>query len=161
MSVNEALDSYLKDRFPLTHREIGAEARRILARLKQEKDWGSVRALRELADHPEMSGELRSAAEGGGSASGMEVARRPSAVADYRSVFSLALRKRQAGFSLEDSLDMAVREIYPQTFRKVKEGAVFYVRFAAYRRGIHELRALRELAEDPSLFRELESSLME
>jgi len=161
MSVPEALESCLREEYPHTYKDIYAEARHILARLCKQKDWGSVRALRELANLPDLAEEIKDQADEGEALEEMERERRPDAVADYPRVFALAQRKRQSGFSLSDSLDMAVRELYPQTFRKVKEGASFYVRLASNRRDIHELRALRELAEDPSFFAELERSLPE
>ena len=161
MSVPEALESYLREEYPHTHKDIYTEARHILARLCKLNDWGSVRALRELANVPDLAEEIRSQDEAGRSSEEMERAHRPDAVADYPRIFALAQRKRQSGFALDDSLDMAVRELYPQTFRKVKEGAMFYVRLASYRQDIHELRALRELAENPAFFAELERSLPE
>lgn len=161
MSVSEALESCLRERYPLTYNDIYAEARLILAYLKQERNWGYVRALRELADKPGLAEEIRGREEKEEPFEDMERVHRPGAVADYHRIFSLAQRKRHSGFSLADSLDMAVRELYPQTFRKVKEGALFYVRLASYRRGLHELRALRELAENPAFFSELEGSLPE
>ena len=54
-----------------------------------------------------------------------------------------------------------MREPHPQTYRKVLEAARFYVSLAARKRGEHEMRALRELAEDPFLFSRLEDSLPE
>jgi len=150
-SVSEALETCIKERYPLTCRDIIAEANSMLLRLKRERDWGSLRALRELAERPGLAEAMRA---GSGAGRG---ARSSGAIADYRRVFSLAQRKRQAGYSLEDSLDMAVRELYPQTFRKVREQAMAYVRLAAARRNEHELRALRELAEDPSLLPALET----
>ena len=161
MSVPEALESCLREEYPHTYKDIYTEARHILSRLCKQKDWGSVRALRELANIPELAEEIRNLGEEGRPSEEMERARRPDAVADYPRIFALAQRKRQSGFSLSDSLDMAVRELYPQTFRKVKEGAMFYVRLASYRQEIHELRALRELAENPAFFTELEQSLPE
>ncbi len=156
MSVSEALESCIKDSFPLTSREILAEARLILSLLKEETGWGSLRALRELAAQADLYTALRKAALEKPSPRGKAQARRHDAIADYPRVFSLAQRKRQSGFSLEDSLDMAARELYPQTFRKVKEAALTYVRLAARERGTHELRALRDLAEDPLLFAKFE-----
>ncbi|MEW6552926.1 MAG: hypothetical protein AB1384_01390 [Actinomycetota bacterium] len=161
-SVPDALESCLKDAYPLTYREILVEARKILSHLKQEREWGSLRALRELADRPGLADEMRRSRPSGertdGDAPGMS---RSDVNADFPRIFALAQRKRQSGFSLDDSLEMAVRELYPQTYRKVTEAARFYVRVAAHRRGEHEMRALRELAEDPRFFAELEDSLPE
>jgi hypothetical protein len=161
MSVPEAVESCLKEEYPHTYKDILTEAKHILARLRKENDWGSVRALRELANVPELAERIRGEDDEDRAFEDMERARRPDAVADYPRIFALAQLKRQSGFSLSDSLEMAVRELYPQTFRKVKKGASFYVRLASYRRGIHELRALRELAEDKGFFAELERSLPE
>jgi len=161
MSVPEALESCLREEYPHTYKDIYTEAKHILAQLCNQRDWGSVRALRELAIVPNLAEEIRNPGEEGEAFEEVERERRPDAVADYPRVFALAQRKRQSGFSLSDSLDMAVRELYPQTFRKVKEGAMFYVHLASYRRDIHELRALRELAENPTFFTELERSLPE
>jgi hypothetical protein len=160
-SVPEALESCLTESYPLTYKEILVEARIILSHLKHEREWGSLRALRELADRPGLADELRrnkAAEEGAGDTYGL---RRSEVNADYPRIFALAQRKRHAGFSLDDSLQMAVRELYPQTYRKVTEAARFYVRLAARRRDEHEMRALRELAEDPLLFAEIEDSLPE
>jgi hypothetical protein len=155
MNVSGALDACLEEHYPLTYREIKNEVRSILSRLQEERDWGAVRALRELAAKPELAEEMR--AHKGGEGSKHEQARsRHEVSADYPRVFSLALRKRQSGFSLDDSLEMAVRELYPQTFRKIKETASLYVKSLAQRRKVHELRALRDLAEDPDLLFELE-----
>ena len=161
MSVQEALVSCIRERHPLTHRDINAEARAILNRLTEEREWGVVRSLRELANHPGLAEELRARKGGQDSPGGTGGLRRPDAIADYPRVFLLAQRKRQTGFSLDDSLEMAVRELYPQTYRKVKEAALFYIRLAAQRLQVHELRALRELAEDPLIFSDLENSLPE
>lgn len=161
MNVHGSLEAVLRERYPLTHKVIGSEARLILSRLMEEREWGSVRALRELADRPELAEEVRRRCNGADPARGGTRPRRPGAIADYPRVFNLAQRKRQSGFSLDDSLDMAVRELHPQTFRKVKEGALFYVHLTARRMGMHELRALRELAENPDLFVEMDRSLSE
>lgn len=160
-NVYNALESCLKERYPLTYRDINAEARLIISRLKRDREWGSVRALRELADRPELAEKIRIRKGSSDSIEDRGRSSKPEAVADYPRIFSLTQRKRQSGFSLEDSLDMAVRELYPQTFRKVKHGALLYIRLASKRRGVHELRALRELADDPLLFSELEKSLPE
>lgn len=154
MSVSEALETHVRDRFPLTHKEITAEARLILARLKEEREWGSLRALRELATQAGLCDELRRGEAEHKSAPALS--RPPQAIADFPRLFALAQRKRQSGFSLDDSLEMAARELYPQTFRKVRDSALFYVRLAARKRNVHELRALRDLAEEPTLFREIE-----
>jgi len=145
----------------LQAREILVEARVILARLKREREWGSLRALRELADRPGLADELRRSRAAENGAAEAHATRRSDVNADYPRIFALAQRKRHAGFSLDDSLQMAVRELYPQTYRKVTEAARFYVRLAARRRDEHEMRALRELAEDPLLFAEIEDSLPE
>ncbi len=160
MSVPDALESYLKESYPLTCKEIIAEASLILTRIKHEREWGSLRALRELADMPGLAEEMRSH-KGRGFSLEDERPRRPEAIADYPRIFALAQRKRHSGFSLHDSMEMAVRELYPQTYRKVLEAALFYISLAARKRNEHELRALRELAEDPNLFGVLESSLPE
>jgi hypothetical protein len=160
-SVPEALESCLKQRFPLTYKEIVAEARMILSRLKREREWGSLRSLRELADRRGLADELRGRKAGGEDAEPISRMRRTEAIADYPRVFSLAQRKRKPGFSLDDSLEMAVRELYPQTYRKVFEAARSYIHLVAVKRGEHELRALRELAEDPLLFSTIEHSLSE
>jgi hypothetical protein len=159
ISVSKALESCLKESYPLTFKEIVVEARTILSRLKQERDWGSLRALRELADMPGLADGLRSHKAGEAGADEVRGTRRPEAIADYPRIFALAQRKRQSGFSLDDSLEMAVRELYPQTYRKVIETARFYIALAARKRDEHEMRALRELAEDPLLFSHLEDSL--
>ena len=161
VSVPEALESCIKEEYPLTCREIIVETRSILARLKQERDWGSLRALRELAAKPGLAEQMHGRKEGNAAITEEAVIRRPEAIADYPRVFKLAQRKRHAGFSLDDSLEMAVRELYPQTYRKVLEAAHFYIRLAADKRDEHELRALRELADDPLLFHQLETSLQE
>lgn len=161
MSVSEALESCLREAYPLTCKEIIAETYLILTRLKQERDWGSLRALRELADMPGLAEELYGRKGGDKSVQKESSVLHPDTIADYPRIFKLAQRKRHAGFSLNDSLEMAVRELYPQTYRKVKEAALFYIRLAADKRDEHELRALRELAEDPHLFMQLGESLPE
>ncbi len=160
-SVPAALESCLKQSYPLTYREILVDARIILSRLKQEREWGSLRALRELADRPGLADELRASKTDEVEAGDAYVMRHSDVNADFPRIFALAQRKRQSGFSLDDSLEMAVRELYPQTYRKVTEAARFYVRLAARRRDEHEMRALRELAEDPLLFSQIEDSLPE
>ena len=160
-SVPDALESCLKESYPLTYKEILVEARVILSRLKKEREWGSLRALRELADIPGLADELRRSKADEDEAGEAHGIRRADVNADYPRIFALAQRKRQSGFSLDDSLQMAVRELYPQTYRKVTETAIFYVRLAARRRDEHEMRALRELAEDPLLFSQIEDSLPE
>lgn len=158
-SVPEALETCVRKRYPLTSRDIILEAGSILSDLEEERDWGSLRALRELADRKGLAEEIRSKLNPAGGARAPQ--RSEKAVADYPKVFALAQRKRHAGFSLEDALDMAVRELYPQTFRKVRDRALEYVRMAARKRNEHELRALRELAEDAELFRSLETQAHE
>jgi hypothetical protein len=161
MSVSEALESCLKEAYPLTYKEIINETHLILARLKHEREWGSLRALRELAARPGLAEEFYGRRGGGRSSQKKGVVEHPDIIADYPRIFQLAQRKRQAGFSLDDSLEMAVRELYPQTYRKVKEAALSYIYLAAEKRDVHELRALRELAEDPRLFKQLGESLPE
>ncbi len=161
MSVPEALETCLKESHPLTFREIITEARSILYRLEKEREWGSLRALRELAGKPGLAEEMRGRKPRDAGVKVVPGTRRPEAIADYPRIFALAQRKRSSGFSLDDSLEMAVRELYPQTFRKVLEAARFYIELAASKRDEHELRALRELAEDPLFFSQLEDSLSE
>jgi hypothetical protein len=161
MSVSEALESLLKESYPLTYKDITLEARSIISRLRKERDWGSLRALRELSDVPGLAEELRIHKDAEGKRNSAAPMRRPDVIADYPRIFSLAQRKRQSGFSLDDSLEMAVRELYPQTYRKVKEAAHFYIRLAARKRDEHELRALRELSEDPLFFALLDDSLLD
>jgi hypothetical protein len=158
MSVHDALESCLREDYPLTCKDIIAEAKLILSRLRQEREWGSLRALRELAGRPGLAEEIRGHKTAGESP--VEESR-PEVIADFPRIFALAQRKRQSGFSLDDSLEMAVRELHPQTYRKVLEAAHFYIRLAARKRAEHELRALRELAEDPQLFNRLDGSLPE
>ena len=160
-SVPEALESCLKESYPLTYKDIVVEARQILSRLKQERDWGPLRALRELAERPGLADELRGRRSGEDGHDVPSITQHPDTIADYPRIFALAQRKRQSGFSLDDSLEMAVRELYPQTYRKVVEAARFYVRLAAHKRNEHEMRALRELAEDPLFFSRLEDSMPE
>ncbi len=155
-TVSDALESSLKESYPLTYREIVTKSKSIISRLRQERGWGALRALRELADRPGLADQIRAsrtAEEGEEALSGPH---RPEAIADYPRIFALAQRKRQAGFSLQDALEMSVRELYPQTYRKVVEAAHYFIRQAARQRGEHELRALRELAEDPLLFHQLD-----
>lgn len=161
MSVPAALESCLRDSYPLTCKEIIVEAGLILSRLKQEREWGSLRALRELADRTGLAEEMRGRKASDEGRDIVPRTRRPDTIADYPRIFALAQRKRQSGFSLDDSLEMAVRELYPQTYRKVMVAARFYISLVARKRDEHELRALRELAEDPLLFSQLESSLPE
>ncbi len=153
-SVQQALEACARDAYPLAYKDVAGEALSIIARLKEERQWGSLRALRELAENRELVEDLRARK----SATVGEGAREPGRseiIANFPRIFSLAQRKRQAGFSLEDALDMAVRELYPQTYRKVREAALAHVREAARKLQVHELRALRELADDPGLFRRL------
>ncbi|MDD3717186.1 MAG: hypothetical protein PHP28_00800 [Actinomycetota bacterium] len=161
LAVSEALESCLRESYPLTYREMVVEARSMLARLKREREWGSLRALRELADRPGLADMMRRERTDAEGYQGSPGGKHPEAIADYPRIFALAQRKRKSGFSLDDSLEMAVRELYPQTYRKVLEAARFYVSLAARKRGEHEMRALRELAEDPFLFSRLEDSLPE
>ncbi|MDI6874204.1 hypothetical protein [Candidatus Solincola sp.] len=154
LSVPEAVSSCAREEYPHAYRDVLDTAMDILERLKERRGWGSLRALRELAGNPRAVEEIRERprnASPGGSVrgSGTEV------FADFPRIFSLAQRKRKAGFSLEDCVDMAVRELYPHTFRRTREAALLYLRRAAHRLNTHELRALRELAEDPGLFRTL------
>jgi len=160
LSVPDALESCLRDNYPLTCKDIIAEARLIISRIRQERKWGSLRALRELAAKPGLAEEMRGHKEKEPSLD-EERPHHPEVIADYPHIFSLAQRKRQAGYSLDDSLEMAVRELYPQTYRKVLEAALFYIRIAARSRDEHELRALRELAEDPTLLGRLDGPLPE
>jgi hypothetical protein len=155
-SVSEAIDASLKEKYALTYRDIGAETRLILEHLKQENDWGPVRALRELAETPGLADAIRGQKNEGLLQSRSTAPPPDPAVADYPRVFAKAQRRRQSGFSLEDSLDMASRELYPQTFKKVREQALSYIRLFAEKEGMHELRALRELAEDGSILSRLE-----
>ena len=157
-SVSEALESCLRESYPLTYTEMLAEARAMVSRLRRERDWGALRALRELADRPGLAERMRVPA------AREEAARAPrhgGVIADYHRIFVLAQRRRQAGFSLDDSLEMAVRELYPQTYRKILDAARLHVRRAARARGAHELRALRELAEDPRLLSSLDDAAVE
>jgi hypothetical protein len=154
LSVSEAIEASIRECYSLTYRDIGVETGLILERLKQERDWGPVRALRELAENPGLADSIRSEKMQG--ASSARAAAPEPAVADYPRVFALAQRRRQSGFSLEDSLDMASRELYPQTFKKVKEQSLSFIRLYAEKEGVHELRALHELAEDAALMSRFE-----
>lgn len=154
MSVPEALESCAKEDYPQAFRDVFTAARDILERLKEAKGWGSLRSLRELAGNPDLVAEMRSETK----AASSKVAwgkRRSEVFADFPRIFTLAQRKRQSGFSLVDSVEMAVRELYPHTYRKTRDAALECVRLAARKLEMHELRALRELAEDPGLFRSL------
>lgn len=154
LSVQQSLETCARETYPLAYRDVAGEALSILAWLKEERGWGSLRALRELADNRELIDELRArkvTAQG----EGTHGPARSEIIANFPRIFSLAQRKRQTGFSLEDAMDMAVRELYPQTYRKVREAALAHVRQAARMLQVHELRALRELAENPDLFRDL------
>jgi hypothetical protein len=159
MSVPEAIEASLKERYSLTYKEIGLETRAILDRLRRERDWGPVRALRELANNPGLADSIRSQRQGSSTPPRARERTPEAPIADYGRIFALAQRRRQSGFSLEDSLDMAARELYPQTFRKVKEQSLAYIRRLADKQGMHELRALRELAEDASLLTRIEDGL--
>ncbi len=153
-SIPSALEECSKESYPHAYRDVLAAAHELLDRLKELRGWGSLRALRELASDPILVEELRRADTGYRAATDQE-GRRTEVFADFPRIFTLAQRKRKAGYSLEDSVEMAVRELYPQTYRKTKHAALEYVREAASKLGTHELRALRELAEDPALFRSL------
>jgi len=157
MGVKEALESLVREKYPLVYRDILAESLSILEYLKSQKGWGSLRALRELAAREGLAEEMQRRVEER-AADEMVSQAPPPVVADFPRIFALAQKKRRAGFSLHDSLEMAVRELYPQTYRKVLEASLFHIRKASRKLGVHELRALRELAEDPELFRSLTES---
>lgn len=154
MSIPEAIVSCAREGYPLAYRDVYRKAMDILERLKEKWGWGSLRALRELAGNPGLVEEMRERpgnenSRAGAREKGVEV------FADFPRIYTLAQRKRQAGFSLEDCLEMAVRELYPHTFRRTLDAAFEYLHRTAQRLEVHELRALRELAEDPSLLHRL------
>ncbi len=154
MSVPEALASCAREGYPHAHRDVLQAAMEILEGMKESRGWGPLRALRELAENPRAVEEVRSRLKALTRKGGMKGAAQ-AVFADFPRIFSLAHRKHRAGFSLEDSVDMAVSELYPHTFRRTREAALQYLHRAAQRLGVHELRALRDLAEDPGLFRSL------
>ncbi len=154
MSVPEALAACVREDYPHAHRDVLQTAEEILEDLKRRKGWGSLRALRELAVNPRTVEEIRERLRNAPPDGWIKVSAR-EVFADFPRIFSLAHRKRKSGFSLEDCVDMAVKELYPHTFKRTREAALQYLRLAARRLGTHELRALRELAEDPGLFHSL------
>ncbi|MGQ9475559.1 MAG: hypothetical protein ACUVRX_04750 [Actinomycetota bacterium] len=154
MSVPEAVSSCAREEYPHAYRDVVDRAMAILERLKDRRGWGSLRALRELSQDPRLVEEMKLEA-GKAISRASDRGTTMEVIADFPRIFSLALRKRQAGFSLEDALDMAVRELYPHTFRRTREAALELLRRAAHSLEVHETRALRELAREPALFNRL------
>lgn len=154
LSIPSALEECTRESYPHAYRDVLNVAHELLDRLKNLRGWGSLRALRELASDPGLAEELRGAEPGSRVAVDQERSHR-GVFADFPRIFALAQKKRTAGYSLEDSVEMAVHELYPQTYRKTRDATLGYVREAARRLGTHELRALRELAQNPSLFQSL------
>ena len=116
LAVSEALESCLRESYPLTYREMVVEARSMLARLKREREWGSLRALRELADRPglaDMMRRERTDAEGTRAAPGAA----PEAIADYPRIFA-SPAQAQIGVLPRRLPEMAARAV-SQTYRKV------------------------------------------
>lgn len=124
-SVNEALPAALRELYPHTHRDIEPSLRETFDSTKTSRGWGDLRALRALSDDPELTRPASSpdnagAAEPAGSSL---LPAYDSANANLREVYRVAFKKTSSGFQPSDALEMACRELYPYTSRKILKAA--------------------------------------
>lgn len=115
-SVNEALSGAARELYPYTHRDIEPILREMFAETKRNNNWGDLRALRDLSEKNVTGGENDDA----------EPSRTDAfeeSMANLKEVFRSAHRKAAAGFRPDDALEMACRELYPHTSRKVLRSA--------------------------------------
>jgi hypothetical protein len=115
-NVNEALSEANRELYPYTYRDIEPNLREIFNSCKRSHQWGDMRALRDLAEN----------AGAGGMAEEAEQADAPAyedSMANLKDVFRVAHKKASVGFQPADALEMACKDLYPYTSRKVLKAA--------------------------------------
>ncbi len=124
-SVNAALSGALRELYPHTHRDIEPSLREMFESTKLSRGWGDLRALRALSEDPGLSRAPAAADQPGPSETpgAQLLPAYDDTVADLREVFRTALKKSSTGFQPADALEMACKELYPYTSRKVLKAA--------------------------------------
>lgn len=115
-SVSDALSDAARELYPYTHKDIEPLLREMLTEAKRNHNWGDMRALRDLSEKAPSAGE--SEEEEPAKANTYE-----ESMANLKEVFRSAYKKANAGFQPTDALEMACKELYPYTSRKVLRAA--------------------------------------
>jgi hypothetical protein len=147
-SVNAALSGALRELYPHTHHDIEPSLREMFESIKLSRGWGDLRALRALSEDPGLS-RAPAAGEQPGPPEppdGQLLPAYDDTVANLQEVFRTALRKTSAGFQPSDALEMACKELYPYTSRKVLRAAEGRMRGCMQENGLSSRGALKMLA---------------
>lgn len=139
-NVNDALSDANKELYPYTFRDIEPSLREIFNSSKRSHQWGDMRALRDLADNAGLAAM----------AEGNEPADTPAfeeSMANLKEVFRAAHKKATVGFQPADALEMACKELYPYTSRKVYKSADEQLRRIMDEHRISPKGALKILSE--------------
>lgn len=137
-SAEEALVSACWELFPEMGRKLLLTALGYFLHVREKTGWGPLRAMRELATRLERwENPYRS--------EGLDLSRiSPS---DLAEVIRAAARRLEVGYSLEDSLEMAVGPAKPGVSCESVHTFLFLVKAVASLRDVGAARALRELAD--------------
>jgi len=139
--VREAVDSSLRELYPLTHADLSQRVDDAFQALRREKGWGDLRILRELV---KMRGLPEKCAPDPGACPHSSPSR--EVAADLRSVFRAANAKCRAGFDPLNALEMACTELYPHIHRKVFDSAYSRLKDFMEKKGVSARVALRRLS---------------
>jgi hypothetical protein len=149
-SVSEALAAAVRELYPHTYREIEPPLREMFDTAKLSKGWGDFRALRALSEDLGAARAPSSPDQSGtpDMPGSQLLPAYDDTVANLREVFRVALKKTSTGFQPADALEMACRELYPYTSRKVLRAAEERLRCCMQENRLSTRGALRALAEE-------------
>jgi hypothetical protein len=148
-SVSAALSGSLRELYPHTYKDIEPSLREIFDSTKFSREWGDLRALRALADDPELT-KTPSESDHPGSTEPSGSSLLPAyddSMANLQEVFRTALKKASTGFHPADALEMACKELYPYTSRKIMKTAEEQMRSVMQENRLSPKGALKFLAE--------------
>ena len=115
-NVSEAIADANKELYPYTFRDIEPSLREIFNSCKRSHQWGDMRALRDLAANAGLAAVTVEAEP-------TDAPAYEESMANLKEVFRAAHKKATAGFKPADALEMACKELYPYTSRKVLKAA--------------------------------------
>ena len=139
-SVNTALSDAARELYPYTHKDIEPVLLEMLAETKRNHNWGDLRALRDLSEKALPS-------EGDGGSEPVRADVYEESMANLKEVFRSAHKKTNAGFRPDDALEMACKELYPYTSRKVLRSARTQLEQAMELARLTPKGALKKLSE--------------
>ncbi len=147
--VGGALSAAVRELYPHTHRDIEPALREMLEAAKLSRGWGDLRALRSLSEDPgplppPPPPDRSRPAEPPGQ---RDLPAYDDTVANLREVFRAAQKKASSGFQPSDALEMACKELYPHTSRKVLRAAEERMGDCMRRHRLGPRGALKALAE--------------